>query len=293
VVGGAWSERGNTTFADTVTVLRPGEAGWMLDGRKYYSTGSNFADWISVAARREGDDAGVIALADARHPGVTVQDDWNGFGQRTTGSGTAIFAQVPIDDDAVYSFTDRAPYQEAMYQLIHVATLAGIARAAQRELVDRVLARTRNYPHGLAPAPRDDAQLQAVVGRVAALASAAAASTDRAARALDRAAAASIASADPEVVRAAVDEAAVAAYEAQVTVSEDVLAATTLIFDALGSSGVDAGTGLDRHWRNARTIASHNPRVYKERLLGAWYLNGAPPVVYGDLQPSPPPPTER
>ena len=80
------------------------------------------------------------------------------------------------------------------------------------------------------------------------------------------------------------NEAAVAAYEAQVTASEDVLAATTLIFDALGSSGVDTSIALDRHWRNARTIASHNPRVYKERLLGAWYLNDTPPVVYGDLK---------
>ncbi|MFE3002766.1 hypothetical protein ACFXG4_48395 [Nocardia sp. NPDC059246] len=57
------------------------------------------------------------------------------------------------------------------------------------------------------------------------------------------------------------------------------MAATTLLFDALGSSAVDASAALDRHWRNARTIASHNPRVYKERIVGAWYLT--PPVVFG------------
>jgi len=284
VVGGAWSERGNKTFQDTVTELTAGSDGWRLNGVKYYSTGSNFADWISVAARREGEENGIIVLVDAHGPGVTVEDDWTGFGQRTTGSGTTRFVDVVVDEDAVYPFTERAPYQEALYQLVHVTTLAGIGRAALRDAITQVRSRTRAYPHGLGETPREDAQVQAVIGRVGALVASAEAAVARAARVLDVAADAAIGGSDEAVVAAAVNDAAVAAYEAQVTASEDVLAATTLIFDALGSSGVDTSIALDRHWRNARTIASHNPRVYKERLLGAWYLNGAPPVVYGDLK---------
>ena len=284
VVGGAWSERGNKTFQDTITELTATTGGWRLNGLKYYSTGSNFADWISVTARREGDENGLIVLVDAHGPGVAVEDDWTGFGQRTTGSGTTRFVDVAADEDAIYAFTERAPYQEALYQLVHVTTLAGIGRAALRDAVAQVRARTRAYPHGLAESPREDAQLQAVIGRVGALVASAEAAVARTARALDVAAEAAIEGADEAVVSAAVNEAAVAAYEAQVTASEDVLAATTLIFDALGSSGVDTSIALDRHWRNARTIASHNPRVYKERLLGAWYLNDTPPVVYGDLK---------
>jgi alkylation response protein AidB-like acyl-CoA dehydrogenase len=79
-----------------------------------------------------------------------------------------------------------------------------------------------------------------------------------------------------------VHEAAVAVYEAQITTTDEALAAATVLFDALGSSALDISLALDRHWRNARTITSHNPRVYKERLVGAWHLNGTPPVVYGD-----------
>ena len=52
-----------------------------------------------------------------------------------------------------------------------------------------------------------------------------------------------------------------------------------LVFDALGSSGVPRSAALDRHWRNARTLASHNPRIYKERIVGDHLLNGAPLVV--------------
>jgi alkylation response protein AidB-like acyl-CoA dehydrogenase len=69
-------------------------------------------------------------------------------------------------------------------------------------------------------------------------------------------------------------------YEAQLTVTDDVLDATTILFDALGSSALDVSKQLDRHWRNARTISSHNPRVYKERIVGDWYLNGTLPKIH-------------
>jgi alkylation response protein AidB-like acyl-CoA dehydrogenase len=266
--------------------LSRGDGSWVLDGVKYYSTGSNFADWISVAAKRDGDEAGVIALADARAPGVEVEDDWGGFGQRTTGSGTSRFAAVAVEDAAVYAFSERAPYQEALYQLVHVATLAGIARAAHRDVVARLRERVRAYGHGLSDVPRQDAQLVAVAGRVGALAASAEASVARAARYLDLAAAAAIGGRDGAAAIAAAHEAAVAVYEAQITTTDEALAAATLLFDALGSSALDTSLALDRHWRNARAITSHNPRVYKERLVGGWHLNGTPPVVYGGEKPA-------
>jgi alkylation response protein AidB-like acyl-CoA dehydrogenase len=273
VFGGAWSERTNR-FTDSGTTL----SGDRLTGVKYYSTGSIFADWISVYAKQDGLDVIVIAAADA--PGVELSDDWNGIGQRVTGSGTTVFTDVPVAAEAVYPFGARAPYQEAVYQLVHLATLAGIGRAARRDVVEALGRRTRAYPQGLGDVPRQDAQLLAVVGRVAALASAAEASVDRAARRLDVAAAAAAVAGAPEAeVTPLVDAATVAVYEAQLTVVEDVLAATTLLFDALGSSAVERDAQLDRHWRNARTVSSHNPRVYKERLVGDWYLNGVAPAI--------------
>ena len=66
--------------------------------------------------------------------------------------------------------------------------------------------------------------------------------------------------------------------QAQLVVIEAALQAATTIFDALGASGVSQSRALDRHWRNARTLASHNPRVYKARVLGDWLVNGTDPV---------------
>jgi len=65
---------------------------------------------------------------------------------------------------------------------------------------------------------------------------------------------------------------------AQVAVIEAVLDAATAAFNAGGSSTVRAGVHLDRHWRNARTLASHNPVIYKPRVVGAYLVNGIAPV---------------
>ena len=47
---------------------------------------------------------------------------------------------------------------------------------------------------------------------------------------------------------------------------------------ALGASGVSTSRNLDRHWRNARTAASHNPWVYKARMVGDFRVNGTAPA---------------
>jgi alkylation response protein AidB-like acyl-CoA dehydrogenase len=69
--------------------------------------------------------------------------------------------------------------------------------------------------------------------------------------------------------------------QAVTTVTDLVLDATTRLFDALGASAADRANGLDRHWRNARTITSHNPRVYRSRIVGDFAVNGKwPPGAY-------------
>ena len=66
--------------------------------------------------------------------------------------------------------------------------------------------------------------------------------------------------------------------QSQLVIAAAALRVTTAIFDALGASGVSEELLLDRHWRNARTLASHNPRVYKARVVGDWLINGKDPL---------------
>jgi alkylation response protein AidB-like acyl-CoA dehydrogenase len=49
-----------------------------------------------------------------------------------------------------------------------------------------------------------------------------------------------------------------------------------LLFDVGGASSTKKATNFDRHWRNARTLSSHNPVSYKERAIGQYLINGTP-----------------
>ena len=277
LVGNGWTEVGAVKLGEVLTKVSPQGDNYLLNGAKYYSTGSIFADWIDVYAQRSDNGAEVIALVHARHPGVTQSDDWDGFGQRTTGSGTSVYVDVPLSAEHVIPFETRFKYQTAFYQLVLLAVLAGIGRAVERDIAQEVRERKRVYSHGNASTASGDAQILQVVGQISAQVYAAEATTLRAAEPLQRAYIARQAG-DDEAERQANIDAEIDTSKAQVVVSELILRATSDLFNALGASGVSVSKALDRHWRNARTAASHNPWIYKARIVGDWTVNGTEPL---------------
>ena len=56
-----------------------------------------------------------------------------------------------------------------------------------------------------------------------------------------------------------------------------VLDLVTGLFEVGGASATAERFRLDRHWRNARTLASHNPVIYRDRVVGQYFLNGTSP----------------
>jgi alkylation response protein AidB-like acyl-CoA dehydrogenase len=276
-VGGGWTEANNVTLANLATTVSADGDHWVVTGAKYYATGSLYADWLDVLGR--GDDGELLtALVRADDPGVSLVDDWRGFGQRTTASGSARYDRVRANQGDVFPAVDRFSYQSHFYQIAMLAVLTGITRAALRDGSTALTARKRNYPQGLTEVPSDDAQLLAVIGQVSADAFAAEAALAHSARSLDRIVAGRVAGDDTHARQHLID-AEVAVTQAQLVIIAAALQATTTIFDALGASGVSEELSLDRHWRNARTLASHNPRVYKARILGDWLINGKDPVA--------------
>jgi alkylation response protein AidB-like acyl-CoA dehydrogenase len=284
-VGGGWSETPNTAGVDITTrITRDPDGGWRVTGRKFYSTGSVYARWITVLAL---DDTGArfVALVDARDPGVQIGDDWDGFGQRITGSGSVAYTDVRVPDERVLPYATRYPYQEQYYQTVMHAILVGIGRASLREGIAALRSRARGHHNGTAEDPTQDPELLSTIGTVAARVYAAdaafTASLGPVDAAVDRHTELRATGADPStdpVLRAALERSWIAVAQAQTVVTDAVLDATTLVFDALGSSGTFRSLGLDRHWRNARTLASHNPRVHKRRIVGDLLVNGASPL---------------
>ncbi|WP_322014674.1 acyl-CoA dehydrogenase family protein [Paraburkholderia sp. J12] len=280
LVGNAWTEVGDVALGQIKTRVAQRNGQFVLNGSKYYSTGSLYADWIDVYAQREEDGSDVIAAVSVHQAGVVREDDWDGFGQSTTGSGTTHFRDAIVEAHNLIDFNRRFKYQTAFYQLVHVATLAGIAEAAKRDAAALVRSRKRVYSHGNAGQASDDAQIQQVVGEIAAWAYAAQAVTLQAAESAQRAYEAHFVG-NAEAEHALNVEAELASAQSQLVASDFALRAGTHLFDALGASATRAPFALDRHWRNARTVSSHNPLVYKARIIGDWAINGTePPFVW-------------
>ena len=78
------------------------------------------------------------------------------------------------------------------------------------------------------------------------------------------------------------------AAQAQSFATGAVQQLTSRLFDALGASATARGAHLDRHWRNARTVSSHNPVLYKNRWVGQWVLHDRlPEALWAVGTPSP------
>ncbi|MFT4149022.1 MAG: hypothetical protein QM656_02410 [Paracoccaceae bacterium] len=275
IVGNASTEPGEAELGRKGTlVTQDGRGGWRLDGVKFYSTGTIFADWIDVSVTQVLPDGEVQSsiLVSRHHPGVDVQDDWDGFGQKLTGTGTTRFAAVPVEAEDIQPRTDRLPYLGAVYQTVLLSVLAGISKTIVDETAGALKVRSRVYSHGNSDLARDDPQLKQVVGEIAAQSHAAVVLVqDLAARftalgqlvhAGDRQAAAELAG-----------PLEIAVNKVQIVVADLVLRAGSQLFNALGASAVREGTALDRHWRNARVVLSHNPVVYRARIVGDFHVN--------------------
>ena len=280
LVGNAWTEVGAVKIGDVITRVSQKDGRWVVNGHKYYSTGSIFADWIDLFAQRDDNGRNVIAAVSTHQSGVQQSDDWDGFGQRTTGSGTSVFTDAVVEEENILDFDTRFKYQTAFYQLVLIAVLAGSGRAALRDFSHEVRQRTRIFSTGNAPRVSQDPQVLQVIGKASAQAYAAEATALRAAIPAQRAYEARFGN-DAAAEHAANVAAELESAQAQVVIADLALRITTDLFNTLGASATSEKKQLDRHWRNARTAASHNPLIYKERIIGDWEVNGSePPYVW-------------
>jgi len=272
IFGAAMAERANET--SVTTEVTQGANGLVLNGRKYYSTGSLYADWIIVWATFSSDRVRVLVPATAE--GVTRLDDWDGFGQRLTGSGTTLFEQVALTPEQIIERVPAdtppsQPFLGAYYQQFHNTTLAGIAQAILQDALEFVRPRERVFGVPGKVSQRHDPIVQSVIGRLSSLAYSTAVLADQGARTLE--------AIEPHFLAGAHDDDAIEQaqeqiFKAQQIITQQTLEAATALFEVGGASATSETLDLDRHWRNARTLASHNPAAQRQRELGDVALNG-------------------
>lgn len=271
--GNAESERRGVygdprTFVDEV--VAEGRRSHVLNGTKFYTTGTYFADytWTTALLRPVEGEARLISLPVPVHAaGVQVIDDWNGFGQRLTASGTTTFEDVEVDPRWLIPRTQEPSLVWSQLQLNLLSVLVGSADAAVREVTEQARSATRNaWNPGVAhhSDPAATAALGEARSRVTVLRGALVDAARRVAAAAARGGAADFDAAD----------AVVAALWS--VVSEQALQVTSQVFDALGASATLKERAIDRHWRNVRTVSSNNPVSLARNAVGERELNGTP-----------------
>lgn len=275
---GTGNERnGGVSGSISTTATRDGD-GYLVDGRKFYSTGGLYASYFSSSAVTDTGEVVRFTVPTDR-AGLERNDDFDAIGQRLTQSGSTVFTRVRVHADEavdVDAATPDNPWLGSFAQLYLAAVQAGIAARARDDAVWFVRERARPIKHSSAAHSVDDPYVREAVGEIAAKAIAARSVVILAAEAVQDVHGLSGAEARDVGARASVTVA-----EAGIVAIESALKAAELLFDVGGGSITDRGSGFDRHWRNARTAANHNPRQWKAAVAGAYHLTGQDPPTAG------------
>lgn len=263
------------------TLLREGDH-YRLNGHKYYSTGAIFADYLSFSAIDEdGKSTGVMIKG--KREGVSVNDDWDGMGQRLSASGSVDLDNVYIHANEVNGRNlfgaGRAPNAGAATrrpgavraQLHLYAVVAGIVRNILRDAINYVQNQARSAKHSASGTARGDHFVQRTVGDIAAASHTIDLLVAETARHLD-AAIEAILTNDPNADDI-IFQAQLANSKGQIMIANLALKAAEQLFDTGGGSATSRKRNFDRHWRNIRTLANHNPGFLRARVLGDYYLN--------------------
>ena len=276
-LGNALAEFTTTAAHHRSTAITSRDNARYINGDKFYATGALFADRIPTLAQgEEGEE--YLVFVPRHQDGVTVIDDWSGFGQRTTGSGSVQFRNVkvePLECVPFHTAFTRPTSLGPFAQIMHAAVDQGIARAAFNDLLAFVKERARPWPDSqVAHASQDPLSLDRI-GRLAARLTAGEALLALAGEAVDNA--------QRESHAEHVAQASIAVAKARAWTTEISLEAANLLFELGGSRSSLAEHQFDRHWRNARTHTLHDPVRWKYPLIGNYVLNGVLPPRRGTI----------
>mgnify|MGYP002656224028 FL=1 len=253
------------TLATTLT-LENGR--YFVDGEKFYSTGSSFAHWLAIKAIHPEGHV-VLTIVDRNADGVEVIDNWNGFGQRTTSSGTVKLQHVEVDPLLIFDerlLNNQPSYRGADSQLMQVAIDVGIAEAAFADTLTAVHKARPIVDAQVEKASLEHYTLQEV-GKSSVLLDAAILLLDEAAEYLD----------ELDQLESVTDEqaakASILVAEAKVYANDAALHISEKLLELGGSRSSLSQHNLDQHWRNARVHTLHDPIRWKLHALGDYYLN--------------------
>ena len=251
--------------------------GFILDGIKSFSSGSVGSDWLTVSAWHAPTQTALIAALPTGQQGITVQPDWDAFGQRQTDSGNVHFEKVVLPFELVLqapaqAATPQATVRSQIAQLIMTNLYLGIAEGAFEAARSYTSEQAKAWFASGAAQAADDPLVQHRYGQLWLLLRPAQVLADLAARELDTVfrKGALVTAQERGLLAVAVAEAKVLSHKAGLDISSQM-------FELTGARSTSAQYGYDRYWRNVRVHTLHDPVDYKLRDLGRYALSGTVP----------------
>ncbi|OCW29373.1 MULTISPECIES: acyl-CoA dehydrogenase family protein [Pseudomonas] len=263
---------GKNKFALKTRVERREDGVLVLNGSKFYSTGSYLAEWISLTAA--SDDGGAGVLLNRNAAGLTLVDDWAAFGQKNSVSGTVNFDNIVLDED--YVSRRKGPMKRTgltFPQILHAAIDTGIAAGALSAAVDYLKHHARPWVESGVDHANEEPHIIKQIGEYAVALRAAESLLRDAARVFDAH------EQDPDN-KELQDELILSVATARAHSDSASLKISSDIFSLLGASASLSKWNLDRFWRNARVHTTHDPIRWRLHHVGNYYLNDVDPGEY-------------
>ncbi len=240
---------------------------YLLEGEKRFCSGSHDAEILPVTAVDQATGTLVVLVLPGERAGIRLHHDWDAIGQRQTDSGSVSFERVRVfRHEVLGSRSDAATPFETIRACLTQLNLAHIFLGIAEGGLEEARACLLGQPAG---GRSHDPHVIQLFGELWLQLQGAAALVEQAAvplqQAWDR---------GPALTAEERGACALRISAAKVAASRAGLDITSRLFELVGARGVTRGLGLDRHWRNLRTLSLHDPEARKVEALGAWALHG-------------------
>ncbi|GGC65480.1 acyl-CoA dehydrogenase family protein [Chelatococcus reniformis] len=270
-----WGNARNS-FSRTLFGRRDG-AHYVLDGYKPFTSGSHIADYLQISWLDPSGQEFTLAAIPTDRAGLTIHHDWDGIGQRQTGSGRVSFDGVRVHESEVLDGRRHAgrPFQSVGVLLQQSTLLNVFIGSAQGALIaarDYTREHSRPWIYSGVAKHTEDPWVKRTYDDLYIRTQAATLLADRALNALDQAWGRGF-----DLTESERGEAAIAVAAANALAGETALEVTSKIFEVMGARSATTSNGFDRFWRNVRIHALRNPAEYKIRNVGTWFLDGTYP----------------
>lgn len=262
---------------DRTTVRRIGD--WFeFSGKKRFCSGALDSEMLIASGLDAVSGKLLIAAVPTARAGITINSDWNCFGQRQTDSGSTLFERVRVEaaelllDPGPLS-TPRSALRPLLAQLVFIHMFLGLAEGALAEARHYTTHEARPWFRSGAGRASEDPYTLAHYGEFHVGVESVRLLARQAANVFDEA----------WIKGAALDaegrgRVAVAVATAKVAASRTGLDVASRLFETTGARATHGALRLDRYWRNLRVQTLHDPVDYKLQDIGNWVLNGQAPA---------------